>query len=185
MLGRSTERGYSLRSKYLLSQFLDDFDLANSGISLNVKIGLSFDIRQKFNIFNGVSIKVKSDHTGDDLAAMEGVKRVWPVELVQLPTPEFSKENLAQPFLTSAHKMTGVDYVQQKFKYTGEGIRVGIIDTGVDYKHPALGGCFGKGCRVEFGWDFLGDKYEQTSIPAGDDGMSIATSRYDLLWRPE
>lgn len=37
---------------------------------------------------------------------------------------------------------------------TGNGIRIGIIDTGVDYNHPDLGGCFGPGCKVEGGYDF-------------------------------
>jgi subtilisin family serine protease len=40
---------------------------------------------------------------------------------------------------------------------TGEGITIGIIDTGVDYTHPDLGGCFGAGCKVFGGWDFVND----------------------------
>lgn len=38
--------------------------------------------------------------------------------------------------------------------FTGKGIRVGIVDTGVDYTHPALGGCFGPGCLVSKGGHF-------------------------------
>ena len=34
----------------------------------------------------------------------------------------------------------------------GTGIKVGVMDTGVDYDNPALGGCFGAGCRVATGW---------------------------------
>ena len=30
-----------------------------------------------------------------------------------------------------------------------------VIDTGVDYMHPALGGCFGPGCKVAFGYGKL------------------------------
>ncbi|PKX95126.1 subtilisin-like protein [Aspergillus novofumigatus IBT 16806] len=52
------------------------------------------------------------------------------------------------------HIMTGVDKLRQE-GYLGTGIRVAVIDSGVDYKHPALGGCFGKGCLVEFGFNFL------------------------------
>lgn len=37
----------------------------------------------------------------------------------------------------------------------GHGITVAIIDTGVDYHHPDLGGCFGPGCKVVGGYDFV------------------------------
>ncbi|HKR63833.1 MAG TPA: S8 family serine peptidase, partial [Thermoanaerobaculia bacterium] len=36
----------------------------------------------------------------------------------------------------------------------GAGIKVGVIDTGIDYMHPALGGGFGEGFKVAGGWDF-------------------------------
>jgi hypothetical protein len=37
---------------------------------------------------------------------------------------------------------------------TGAGEAIAIIDSGVDYNHPALGGGFGGGAKVEAGWDF-------------------------------
>src|SRR6185436_694385 len=37
----------------------------------------------------------------------------------------------------------------------GEGIRVGVLDTGIDYRHPALGGAFGAGHKVAGGYDFV------------------------------
>lgn len=40
---------------------------------------------------------------------------------------------------------------------TGKGVRVAIVDGGIDYFHPALGGGFGSGYTVEYGWDFVGD----------------------------
>ncbi len=39
----------------------------------------------------------------------------------------------------------------------GEGVNVAIIDTGVDYTHPDLGGCFGEECKVIGGYDFVND----------------------------
>ena len=52
---------------------------------------------------------------------------------------------------------------------TGSGIKVAIIDTGVDYTHPGLGGCFGKGCRVAYGYDFVGDAYTGENFPIPDE----------------
>ncbi|RKP10392.1 peptidase S8/S53 domain-containing protein, partial [Thamnocephalis sphaerospora] len=57
------------------------------------------------------------------------------------------------------HDMTGVDRVRKRQQNTGKGIKVGVVDSGIDYTHPALGGCFGDGCRVAFGHDFVGDNY--------------------------
>ncbi|MFC4699649.1 S8 family serine peptidase [Glaciecola siphonariae] len=37
---------------------------------------------------------------------------------------------------------------------SGQGVKVAILDTGIDYTHEALGGCFGEGCKVVDGYDF-------------------------------
>ncbi|KAK3811220.1 MAG: peptidase S8/S53 domain-containing protein [Benniella sp.] len=140
-------------------EFQDGFDYTKSGIFLNVKIGLSFDIRLQYSLINGMSIQVKSGHVGEDLAGLEGVKNVWPVQILQLPPLQSSNEDMAQPFLTTAHKMTGVDYIRETFGNTGKGFRVGIVDTGIDPSHPAFGKCPGETCRIVAGYDFIGDEY--------------------------
>ena len=35
--------------------------------------------------------------------------------------------------------------------FTGAGVTVAILDSGIDYTHPDLGGCFGAGCKVAGG----------------------------------
>lgn len=54
--------------------------------------------------------------------------------------------------------MTGVDKLHA-LGYTGKGINIAIVDSGIDYTHPALGGCFGKGCKVSYGFDLVGDDF--------------------------
>ena len=44
---------------------------------------------------------------------------------------------------------------QQNRTVTGKDVRVAILDTGVDYTHPDLGGCFGSTCKVAGGYDFV------------------------------
>jgi hypothetical protein len=39
----------------------------------------------------------------------------------------------------------------------GRGITAAIVDTGIDYGNLNLGGCFGPGCKVFAGWDFVND----------------------------
>ncbi|KAF9972941.1 hypothetical protein BGZ73_003861 [Actinomortierella ambigua] len=55
------------------------------------------------------------------------------------------------------HDYTGVTEIHKKRHLYGNGIKVGVIDSGVDFTHPSLGGCFGPGCKVAFGYDFVGD----------------------------
>ena len=40
---------------------------------------------------------------------------------------------------------------------TGQGISIAILDTGIDYTHSDLGGCFGENCKVKGGYDFIND----------------------------
>lgn len=54
------------------------------------------------------------------------------------------------------HAQTGVDKLHARGIY-GEGAVIAIVDTGTQYTHPALGGCFGSGCKIAGGYDLVGD----------------------------
>ena len=82
----------------------------------------------------------------------------WEAEPIQIPTKPIltgSFDGSGFPF-SGPHLMTGVDKLHNE-GLIGTGVKIGIIDTGVDYTHPALGGCFGPGCKVAGGFDFAGD----------------------------
>ncbi|ORZ32440.1 peptidase S8/S53 domain-containing protein, partial [Catenaria anguillulae PL171] len=60
----------------------------------------------------------------------------------------------------------------------GRGIKIGVVDTGIDWKHPAFAEpgktCEtfkGPGCRVLYGHDFVGDAYDsnnEAAVPQPD-----------------
>ncbi|GAA5857877.1 hypothetical protein JCM1840_000947 [Sporobolomyces johnsonii] len=117
------------------------------------------------------------------LEGVEGVKRAWPLRLVPRPSPVLhpdavspsssssSSSSSASTLLSTSvqdnpkaygndtfgpHQMTGVDRLHAE-GVLGAGVKIGIIDTGVDYRNPLLGGCFGPGCHVSFGQSFVDD----------------------------
>ena len=117
---------------------------------------IRFEERVAFEaLFNGLSIRT-SRASANRIANLDGVRAVWPVLRIESPQPR--QEDSADLFTALA--MTGADVAQNTLGYTGAGVRVGVIDTGVDYHHPDLGGCFGEGCRVVIGWDFVGDDFQ-------------------------
>lgn len=58
--------------------------------------------------------------------------------------------------LINPHMLTGVDKLQAE-GIGGQGMRIAIIDSGIDPSHPALGGGYGPGFKVEGGFDFVGE----------------------------
>ena len=135
------------------------------------KAGLKYSKRFAFDtLWNGLSIQIEPGKLAT-LASIKDIKALYPVVAVPLPDTL-----VAGPELYSALAMTGADVAQSELGYTGAGVRVAVMDTGIDYDHPDLGGCFGPGCRVETGYDLVGDDFNADSdspsynpIPVPDD----------------
>lgn len=62
---------------------------------------------------------------------------------------------IVKPLLASSVTQIGADKVWEQYGTRGAGIKVAVIDTGIDYMHPALGGGIGDGFKVIGGWDFV------------------------------
>ena len=118
--------------------------------------GIQYSERRSYHkLWNGLTVRAERSEI-DKLKNLAGVTAVYPVVKVNLDAePGNSGTDLA-----TAITMTGADIVQSKLGYTGRGVKVAVIDTGIDYGHPDLGGCFGPHCRVRRGWDFVGDAYD-------------------------
>ncbi|WQF88843.1 Putative peptidase S8/S53 domain, Fn3-like domain, peptidase S8, subtilisin, His-active [Colletotrichum destructivum] len=150
------------------------------------ELSIPLRVRYKFldqAVFYGLSVSLEHDGHVKMLRSLHGVENVIPVQQMTHPyrpsvgtsraskretPPDESDIKQLQPRSSlprhseidwnSPHTMTGVDRLHAQGIF-GDGVRISIIDTGIDYLHPALGGCFGKGCKVEFGYDFVGDEY--------------------------
>ena len=135
------------------------------------KAGLVYTERYAFStLFNGFSIQVAGSQLAK-LSRLAGVKAIYPVDTIRIPETTQAED----PEMATALAMSGADVAQSELGYTGAGVKVAIMDTGIDYDHPDLGGCFGPGCRVAAGWDFVGDAYNADSsstaynpVPAPD-----------------
>jgi len=125
--------------------------------------GIIFREKYAYDVlFNGLSIEV-SPAEASKLSLIDGVKAVYPVARISIP----ETRGAADPELVTALAMTGADIAQNELGYTGAGIKVAVMDTGIDYQHPDLGGCFGMGCRVKYGYDFVGDAFNADPTSAG------------------
>jgi minor extracellular serine protease Vpr len=129
------------------------------------KAGLKFTERFEFeSLWNGLSIQIERGEFYK-LTRITGVRKLYPVTQITVPEKSPGEET----DLATALAMTGADVVQSELGITGKGIRVGIIDTGIDYHHPDLGGGFGPGYRVYTGYDFVGKYFNaDPSSPSYD-----------------
>ncbi|KAI1141381.1 subtilisin-like protein [Hypoxylon sp. FL0543] len=157
-------------------------DLGASNLEVEPRLDLSH------SLFKGCSFRLKNVSTDyADVAAkkisdLPKVRNVWPVRKRRLPNSKVLQTSDGKAYgLTlekregefenktfAPHVMTQVDKLRAE-GVTGAGIRIGVIDTGVDYNHPALGnGCFGPGCIIAYGTDLVGDNFTGFNEPVPD-----------------
>ncbi|KAI9483063.1 MAG: peptidase S8/S53 domain-containing protein [Benjaminiella poitrasii] len=169
----------SSRIKLSIAQDFNSSPSVFRGVSINLEEPETYltkrDEREEVqmrSIQNAVLRKLVEQHR---------VKHIYPVTEIPRPkvkiissnirayengsiVPDLSEIDLPEggPSLPFTHVMTQVDKVHSKYK--GKGIVVGIIDSGVDYQHPALGGGFGPGYPIRYGYDLVGNNFNTRNI---------------------
>ncbi|KAB5590081.1 Minor extracellular protease vpr [Ceratobasidium theobromae] len=147
------------------------------------KASLSVRAEYTSEILTGVAIQLGSSADLPKLAEVASVQSIFPITRVPGPPSPIIRVLGPQsmekggPVNTAMgkdyfppHIMTGVDKAHAE-NYTGAGVTVGIIDSGLDYTHVLFGGKIGPGNKILGGHDFVGDNFTGTdgSIPVPDD----------------
>jgi minor extracellular serine protease Vpr len=146
-------------SKAKLKAEHDSFSANAAADGIKLKERYSYD-----SLWNGVSVSVAPSQVAA-LGSVQGVKAVYPVHTVSLPDFKSEGSGGADIDLKNAVGLTGADIAHNEFGLTGAGVTIAIMDSGIDYTLPELGGCFGSSCKVRGGSDLVGDAYNVTPGP--------------------
>ncbi|TCZ78757.1 hypothetical protein E0485_06670 [Paenibacillus albiflavus] len=121
------------------------------------------------NVFNGMEVTVPANQV-PQLAQLPGVKAIHVNHTYyEIPLQDGTSLDAASPnYEALPLQQIGVDYAWSQ-GYTGKGLKVGVIDTGVDYTHPDLKKAFKGGYDSYFNTD---DPYEEP--PAGKDFLGTS-----------
>jgi uncharacterized repeat protein (TIGR01451 family) len=145
-------------------------ELAKSGVN-------KIELYRATRAVNGVAYQVQR-------ADIDRLRKVAGVKSVKIIDPEFLHMSTTIPFLGVPTVWSGAS----PLGVTGQGVRIGIIDTGVDYQHAMFGGTglladyqanprttntagpttFFPTPAVVGGFDFAGDAYTGSNAPAPD-----------------
>lgn len=169
----SATRAQLQRIKQSQDRFINT--LLSRGILKNVKPAVGdaeFVVYQTQRVYNGVALRVKAEKI-PQIAQLPGVKAIHRLNLKTLDN------SYSVPLISAPQVWT------LGLGNTGNGIKVGIIDTGIDYLHTNFGGpgtgydannttIVGDapnypGAKVIGGYDFVGDDYDAS----GESGSPV------------
>ena len=111
------------------------------------QINSNIEIVKQFNKVTNLIVVEANISNVDAIKRLPGVKRVVREQRYQVNLTE------SVPLINAQNVWSLTD--DNELAVQGEGVDVAILDTGIDYTHPSLGGCFGAECRVVAGYDFV------------------------------
>ncbi|KAJ1657927.1 hypothetical protein IWQ61_002746 [Dispira simplex] len=133
---------------------------------------ISYNVKQNYSeVFAGSNVDFTAIYV-DFAASLDSVHAIAPNVIITHAVNPNLIAHQSRNFGTGinyAHANTHVEQFRDKYQLYGSGVKVGILDTGIDYTHPAFGNCFNTtGCRVQYGYDFVGENFTGRNAPVPD-----------------
>jgi len=149
------------------------------------KLGVSYqEMFRTQRVLNGIAVRMRPE----DMAKVRNLPNVLHVDL--LPVYKHPQNITSVPSVNAPQVWNGGNQLGLPFNATGRNIKIGDIDTGLDYIHPDFGGTglladyqdvdptsvVGKNShniifptnKVVGGFDFAGDDYDASNAPTPD-----------------
>lgn len=102
-------------------------------LAADIKVVKDFET----DVFSGASIET-DNHNVDSLLKVAGVVRAWPNKRVALsPVEGLTSIGDAAASNYTTHNATGVSKLHDRGIF-GQGVKVGVVDSGTWYNHPAV-----------------------------------------------
>ena len=120
----------------------------------------------------GRHASVRHAHHGDLRRRRKPGQR-WGITARRLRELERPAGSIETGAATAYDPIIGASQVRSTYSVHGTGMTVAVIDTGVDYNNPALGGGFGPGDKVIAGFDFA-DNTANPMATTSQHGTAIA-----------
>ncbi|KAI9617772.1 hypothetical protein KEM48_007018, partial [Puccinia striiformis f. sp. tritici PST-130] len=162
---------------------LHDFEAHLSDLKISYRILEDYTTLVP-DVFYGVSLYLERS---EDAYLIQNSTRVERLNVVKEVFPlQTFKTRIDVPHLASAgnyppHVQTNITDLH-RIGVLGQGVKVAIIDSGVDCAHPALGGGFGPGKRISFGLDLVGDKFNGTNDPVRVEIPALNVGYMEHTW---
>lgn len=105
---------------------------------MEARTGMDLEARYQYNVaFNGFSVEVPYEAL-EQIRQIPNVKSAFAAERYEVPETMPAMGHVADPSMNSTKDHFGSALTWENLGYTGQGMRVAVIDTGLDLDHPSF-----------------------------------------------
>ena len=105
--------------------------------SINRVVDGTVEAKYRYNVaLNGLAVEIPYGDL-EEIRALPGVKTAFVAPQYSLPE-DATGDTTANPYTFSSKEMIGSAKTWETLGYTGQGMRIAIIDTGLDLDHPSF-----------------------------------------------